>query len=935
MIKITNVTKVYDNRPVLKNIDLSLPKRGLVVIYGSSGSGKTTLLNCIAGITSFEGSIEVNHQHIESMDDASLSKMRLSTYGFIFQDFKLFETETVLANLLFPLETLYSLSKAKKMRKCRDLLSLVGLEGYEKQIVNKLSGGEKQRVAIARALINDPVVLLADEPTGALDEQNGIEVMNLIKKISRKSLVIVVSHDRELTQKYADQIIEVDNGEIASIETQESLEIEEEHLPIIHNGIVNKKPRISEDFLINHTFHTMKQKKMRTGLCYMMTSLGLIGVGLAFALSSSIAGNIKQAYREIVDENSLMVTLKDKNSSVMGQYAASYYEVNEIKEKYPEYISDIGVTYYCNFEKFFIDINNLAIVRENKYSIIPGFSARHINEFEWLEDVKTTIYPKATNKLQDDEIILALNYVTLRDLCFELQIERTVSSLTDYLLSHDLYVFFDLENDAWQYSDQQILRLKGFALENDLKIYHSNHLWNEYMFEERMRFPVNDVLSVRDEEPWVMKKLYYLKANNQRDELLNLLIDDKETDRFIFEIANENYYPWLYYQKKNEDRDRLLVFTNTVAHIPHWHVNYFVENDDNLKKPVYGNSGGYFIYPESLMVGFARTLYFSKDQEAINEIVDKQTTHNKDGFFEEELPKGMASGNYATGMQNGVKFDIFSPDLSFVGDEPITLDEIAISTNLMKECQIESVGETLYVTTVKKEMVTNTGQVISDYEIVPLRVSAIVQSNRNLIYHYSNWTTLFYQCKIGLSAFDLQTTSMSFSLNNPNKISNSLSLFKKAFPQYEAVNPLSDINESVDTVCFYITIVLIIFSSVATLISILLLTICNYLYIIEGKKEIALARCLGVNKKESRRFLYYHSIIQCMLSFIIASFELIIFSIIANLEIGQALSMKFSFSFDPICLVPMFFLALIIALVSSFVMSSRINKINPLDALIQ
>ena len=202
----------------------------------------------------------------------------------------------------------------------------------------------------------------------------------------------------------------------------------------------------------------------------MMTSLGLIGVGLAFALSSSIAGNIKQAYREIVDENSLMVTLKDKHSSVMGQYAASYYEVNEIKEKYPEYISDIGVTYYCNFEKFFVDINNLAIVRENKYSVIPGFSARHINEFEWLEDVNTTIYPKKIGKLQNDEIILALNYVTLRDLCFELQIERTVSSFTEYLLSHDMYVFFDLENDEWQYSDQQLLRLKGFTRSEERRV---------------------------------------------------------------------------------------------------------------------------------------------------------------------------------------------------------------------------------------------------------------------------------------------------------------------------------------------------------------------------------------------------------------------------------------------------------------------------------
>ena len=149
------------------------------------------------------------------------------------------------------------------------------------------------------------------------------------------------------------------------------------------------------------------------------------------------------------------------------------------------------------------------------------------------------------------------------------------------------------------------------------------------------------------------------------------------------------------------------------------------------------------------------------------------------------------------------------------------------------------------------------------------------------------------------------------------------------------INPLSDINDSVDTVCFYITIVLIIFSFVATLISVLLLTLCNYLYILEGRKEIALARCLGINKKESKKFLYYHSLIQCFVSFAVASVELFLFSVAANFEVGSALSMSFHFSFNPIAFLPMLVLSLSIALISSAIMSGRINKINPIDALKQ
>ena len=196
-----------------------------------------------------------------------------------------------------------------------------------------------------------------------------------------------------------------------------------------------------------------------------------------------------------------------------------------------------------------------------------------------------------------------------------------------------------------------------------------------------------------------------------------------------------------------------------------------------------------------------------------------------------------------------------------------------------------------------------------------------------------NWPILFYQCQVGISAFNLQCQNLSFSLNDTNRIDESIELARKAFPQYSVVNPLSDINDSVDTVCFYITIVLIIFSLVTTTISVLLLTICNYIYIIEERKEIALARCIGVSKKESQRFLYFHSLMQSLISFIIASFELVIISIVANVEIGKTLSLGFSFSFNPLSFLPMLGLALVIGLLSSFIMARRINRINPIEAL--
>ena len=931
MIKVSNLVKRFKEREVLKHLNYSFPKTGLCIIYGPSGSGKTTFLNCLAGLLPFEGSISLGHICLENLLDNELSRLRLTNYGFIFQDFKLFENETVLANLLFPLETIYSLSKDKKQRKCQDLLALVGLLDKEKQIVNKLSGGEKQRVAIARALINDPDVLLADEPTGALDEKNSFDIMNILKIISKKSLVIMVSHDQELTKRYADEIIEMDDGKIAKVSSFKN-EDTSNHLPVIKNGTTNKKAKIPDDFLLKHTYHNMKQKKWRTVICYSMTSLGLIGVGLAFALSSSISSNIKDAYKDIVDENSLVFSLKDKDTSIKGQFAASYYEVEEIKEEYSDYIEDVGVTYVANFERFFPDHNALVIVNDYRYCPISGFSARHINDFTWLSDIETIIYPEKVEELENDEIILGLNYQGLVDICFELQIERTVSSLSEYLLRNELYLYFDFENASWEYADQQLVRLVGFTLETDLKIYHSNHFWNEYMFEERMSFPSNDALSIKDELPWVLKKIYYLKTCNNRDECLNLFYNDRDLDRFIFEIANETYYPWLYYEKEMSDRNRVLVFDNNVSHIPLWHIPYMLNNDANLKQPIIANNGGYVIYAESLMMGFSRTMYFSKDSDSLETIIDYQTSNSNDGFYQEELLEGVLSGNFAKSLQNGINYSVFAGNLT-AGREPNSLDEIAISDTLFRKLGLDELDQIVYVATSQKDMVINGDKLISDYVLIPIKVVGIVNSNKNLIYHQMNWPILFYQCKVGISAYNLQCQNLSFSLNDTHKIDESIELARKAFPQYSVVNPLSDINESVDTVCFYITVVLIIFSIVTTTISVLLLTICNYIYILEGRKEIALARCLGVSKKESQRFLYFHSLIQCFISFLIASFELVVISIVANMEIGKTLSLGFSFSFNPLSLLPMLGLALTIGVLSSFIMARRINRINPIEAL--
>ena len=394
MINIRKINKKYGNQQVLKDISISFPRFGLVVIYGPSGCGKTTLLNCLSGLLSFDGDIEVNGLHLKDLSEKEMNAFRLKNIGFIFQDFKLFENETVLNNVLFPIDVLSNSSIEAKRRKSNELLKLVRLKNKEKQLVNKLSGGEKQRVAIARALINNPKLILADEPTGALDSKTAIEIMDILEKVSTKSLVIIVSHDEELTKKYADQIIEMEDGVVKKISYQNKKE-HDTYLPIEKTLHSEKKPAIPASFLFHHASSSMKQKKWRTMICNGVTSLGLIGVGLAVTISSSISTNIKKAYTSLIDDSKIMISLKDENQSIYGLYAGSYYEAMELKDKYPEYIEDIGIDYLANFENYFQTLNCIALADTDYYYPIEGLSARTINEFKWLDiDPPSTVYPE-------------------------------------------------------------------------------------------------------------------------------------------------------------------------------------------------------------------------------------------------------------------------------------------------------------------------------------------------------------------------------------------------------------------------------------------------------------------------------------------------------------------------------------------------------------
>lgn len=220
MIEIKNLTKIYkvkkgNDVQALKHISLNFPEKGLIFIVGKSGSGKSTLLNLIGALDSFDdGDIIVNGQSIKNLKEPQLDSYRNTCLAFVFQEFNLLNEFNIKENISLPLELQ---NKKISDEEIESLLKKVDLEDYSNRKPNELSGGQKQRVAIARALVKNTNIILADEPSGSLDNETGKQIFQILKDLSKEKLIIVASHNIEFANLYGDKIIELSFGEIKEI----------------------------------------------------------------------------------------------------------------------------------------------------------------------------------------------------------------------------------------------------------------------------------------------------------------------------------------------------------------------------------------------------------------------------------------------------------------------------------------------------------------------------------------------------------------------------------------------------------------------------------------------------------------------------------------------------------------------------------------------
>ena len=300
MLKLSDITKVYGQGgsrvEALRGVSIAFRESEFVAILGHSGCGKTTLLNLIGGLDQYtSGDLTISGRSTKDFKDRDWDAYRNHSVGFVFQSYNLIPHQTVLANVELAL-TLSGVSRGERRRRAVEALTRVGLADQLRKKPNQMSGGQMQRVAIARALVNDPEILLADEPTGALDSETSVQVMELLKEVARDRLVIMVTHNPELAQRYATRIVRLLDGKIVA--DSAPYDGEAPTAPKKHQH--QRLPSMSFTTALGLSLHNLLTKKGRTVLTALAGAIGIIGIALILSLSTGI-----QTYIDRVQEDTL------------------------------------------------------------------------------------------------------------------------------------------------------------------------------------------------------------------------------------------------------------------------------------------------------------------------------------------------------------------------------------------------------------------------------------------------------------------------------------------------------------------------------------------------------------------------------------------------------------------------------------------------------
>lgn len=879
-----NLTRRFGEQRALKQVNLALPKKGMIGILGHSGSGKSTLLNILAMLDDgYKGEVRILNVNPARLNEKDRGAFRLQNIGYVFQSFELLELESALRNVLVPLDSSIHASNAQKRKKAADLLRFVGMKGFEHQRVATLSGGQKQRVAIARALANDPRIILADEPSGCLDERNADMIFDLLKRISKNALVIVVSHDETLARQYCDEGYFFKDGSCVAHEIFESAQAEN---PPTSMWLPKKEgaTKPSFGFHLSHAWKHFTTKKYRSLVSEIAIALGLVGVGLSTFMTSTIKEELSGAFSSIVPEN--VITMSSPSTggqSVSNVYAARKEEATYLYEQYPEYIKGIGSSVQIGYEAWFTDANLFTFLSGPTQAVLPGFSSRTINDYLWLEDYPSlTFFPNRPKQCDgDDEVILGLPYSSMSNLCYGLHIPRNFQSLGDFVGRRKLQLMLTIARYEWEFEDVELFTVIGVAQTEFPCFFHSSHDWNSRFFLDHLKF--RSWLNEETPDPQYALELPFLSLRGNAEELLPLLRKDESLNHLVFELASPDLLPSVCPIGKKCGVNRLYLYGADKLGCSWTDLDNIAMKFPKIigRTPV--TQGAYYADASSVAMGFAGKFFLCESEEKAKNVIDLYSDLPKENAgLQLETPQGTIDGSYLSSASNGLRL---SCDLTGIdGSPPSGLEEVALSRPLYDE--LGQPKEIFLAAETKAEEIGDT--VSRQFQVARLKVSGVKEGKNRVMHVVSDWAVDFFQIHMGMNAFLLQPNGCVFYLEEGANALVIVDELRKYYPSYRFGSPQDDVKDSMSSTLSYLGTVLAIFSFISLVMSSLLLFVVLSIQMNESRREDEMFFVLGISRNDIAKGYVCHCALYTTIGILIASVILLIAQVFARSYIARS-----------------------------------------------
>jgi putative ABC transport system permease protein len=899
MLSLKNIVKEYVTGDAkvqaLKGISIDFRESEFVSILGQSGCGKTTTLNIIGGLDHYtEGDLIINGKSTKQFKDKDWDTYRNHSIGFVFQSYNLIPHQSVLANVELAL-TLSGVSKSERRERAKEALSRVGLGDQFHKRPNQMSGGQMQRVAIARALVNNPDIILADEPTGALDTETSIQIMEILKEISKDKLIIMVTHNPELAEKYSSRIIRLLDGKVVD----DSNPYKAEENPPKKEDTGKKKASMSFGTALSLSLNNLMTKKGRTILTAFAGSIGIIGIALILALSNGVQNYITKTEEEAlssypisiqettVDMSSMMTLMMGMNMGnepVEDQVEKRVYSNNIVTKMIETMMQESKQNNLTAFKEFIEDEKNG--IKDLTTDITYGYSTQ-LNIYA----ADTTDGIKQVNPSQ-----------VFNDLGMGGLMGTDGSTGASIMSSYSAMSMSDAGIDVW-----------SELSENDNII-----MANYDVVEGRLPSSYDEVVVAVDKNNQVSDYCLYTLGVLDVSELNDMMkdiyagneVEAKEQTSYSFEdIMNLKFKLLLntdYYAKEND------VWTDK-------------SNDTLYMKSIIENA------LELKVVGIIRpkedndtretgTVFYTADlmKYLINQINETEIVKEQKADPETDIFTGIPFVTDDSETETAMSEEEFSAALAGL------LESGALTEEELGNIQMEMAAMSTEGVDMENEML----QLVSEYPAI----SSLFMSEETENTYEGNLSTL------GVASLDTPSSINIYpkDFEAKDQISDIIDDYNNSVAEEDSISYTDYIGlmlSSVTTIINAISYILIGFVSISLIVSSIMIAIITYISVLERTKEIGILRAVGASKRDISRVFNAETLIEGFVSGVIGIAVSLLICIPINIVVNNGFGIEQIAQLPWAAAVILILISMFLTFIAGLVPSRMASKKDPVVAL--